>query len=80
MRANAELHPEAVWFLARSCSKSDVFDFQEQLEHVCHDPIGQSQMYFDAGKSRYVERWFPFGTGVEKIAIFSYDGHTLKVL
>lgn len=80
MRANAEVHPEAASYLRHECPAVDGQDFYRQLERVCDDPIGRSRMLLEPETGGYVERWFPFGVGVERIAIFHYDGDVVKVL
>ena len=79
MRANAEVYQKAAWYLRHECTASDREDFYRQIEWVCDDPVGRSRMLFDPEASRYVERWFAFGRGVERIAIFRYDGNVVKV-
>src|SRR5881628_2084295 len=43
-------------------------------------PIDRSELFHDPGVSRYALRCFAFGTGVEKKAVFSFDGHILRVM
>lgn len=80
MRAKAELHPDVVYELKHSYSAADVADFYRQLDRVRDDPITYSKLFHDPDVGRYVLRWFPFGTGVEKVAIFHYDGERVRVL
>ena len=80
MHARAELHPDVVWELRHTCTAAEVADFFKQLDHVCSDPVRHSELFHDAAVSRYVLRRFSFGTAVEKIAIFHYDGNVVRVL
>jgi hypothetical protein len=80
MRASAELHPDVVWYLQHACTPAEVVDFRRELERVCEAPIRRSEVFHDRELSRYVLRRFSFGTGVEKFAIFRYDGQTVQVL
>jgi hypothetical protein len=80
MRASAELHPDVIWELRHTCSRAEVADFYREFARVCDAPIRHSELFHDAAVSRYVLRRFSFGTGVEKIAIFSYDGKVVRVL
>ena len=79
MRASAELHPDVVWYLRHVCTSAEADDFYRELERVCEDPISRSELFYDPEASRYVLRRFSFGTGVEKIAIFRYDGNVVRV-
>ncbi|MEE8171052.1 MAG: hypothetical protein V3T70_10935 [Phycisphaerae bacterium] len=80
MRFRAELAPGVLRDMQRSYSQEDVADFFRELDRVCDAPLKQSQIYFDPEFSRYAYRWFPFGVGVEKVAVFHFDGRVVRVL
>jgi hypothetical protein len=79
MRVIAELHSNAAFEL-NAYSQTDILDFRRQLDWVCASPIDHSSVFYDPAMSQYVLRCFPFGVGIEKVAIFSFDGHVLRVL
>jgi hypothetical protein len=80
MRASAGLHPDVIWYLKHVCTPAEAADFHRQPDRVRDNPIGQSEVFYDPAASRYVLRRFSFGSGVEKIAIFYYDGIVVRVL
>jgi hypothetical protein len=80
MRAKVDLHPDVVWELRHACTAAEVADFYRQLDRVREDPVRHSELFHAPAVSRYVLRRFSFGTGVEKIAIFHYDGNVVRVL
>jgi hypothetical protein len=80
MHVRAELHPDAVWELRHTCTPAEAADFFCELDRVCSDPIRHSELFHDGTVSRYVLRRFSFGTAVEKIAVFHYDGNVVRVL
>jgi hypothetical protein len=79
MRVNAELHAAIVEELRR-LPEADVVDFRRQLEAARLSPIKYTEPFYDKSISGYVLRRFSFGSGVERIAICTYDGDTLRVL
>jgi hypothetical protein len=79
MPADAELSRPAVAEL-KALSKPDVADFFRRLKVVCAAPIKNSEAFYDVEVSGYVLRRFSFGVGVERIAIFHYDGETVRVI
>lgn len=79
MRVNAELSRSVIAEL-KALSKSDVTDFLRRLDVIRRAPIKNSEFFHDKEVSGYVLRRFSFGVGVERIAIFHYDGKTVKVI
>lgn len=79
MRVDAELSP-AVMAELRTLSKGDTEDFFRQLRKVCEHPLRNSDVFHDKEISRYLLRRFSFGVGVERIAVFHYDGQTVRVI
>ena len=79
MHVNAELRPSVVTDLKR-LSEGDVADFFRQLDVVRRAPVKNSEIFHDEKVSGYALRRFSFGVGVERIAIFHYDGQTVWVL
>ena len=79
MHVNAELYRSVVAELRR-LSQGDVADFCRQLDAVRCAPIKNSELFHDQEVSGYALRRFSFGVGVERIAIFHYDGQTVRVL
>ncbi len=79
MRVDAELSL-AVQAELRTLSLGDASDFFRQLRKVCEDPLRNSQAFHDKKISGYLLRRFSFGVGVERIAVFHYDGQTVKVI
>jgi|GEM_PF-2418166 len=80
MYVDAELHPDVLADLKHSFSEGDTADFFRQLEIVCRAPIKNSDWFHDKKVGRYVFRRFSFGVGVERIAIFHFDGKTVRVI
>jgi hypothetical protein len=80
MRADAELDQDVLWELRHRCSQAETADFFRQLEWVRDAPITRSEMHVDRRLSRYVLRRFAFGSAVERIAIFEYDGRRMRVI
>ena len=79
MPADAELSRSVVTEL-KGLSKRDVTDFFQQLDRVCEAPIKNSELFYDREVSGYLLRRFSFGVGVERIAIFRYDGEMVRVI
>lgn len=80
MRVSADLHPDVIAELRHACAPAEVADFYRVLARVCTNPIRHSELFCDPTVSRYALRWFSFGGGVGKIAIFYYDGRLVRVL
>ncbi|TWT42151.1 hypothetical protein RAS1_32810 [Phycisphaerae bacterium RAS1] len=71
MRVKVKLGPRAAETLA-GFSDADATDFYVQLSRVREAPLKYSRLWVDAGYAADL-RWFEFGTGVTKLAIFRYD-------
>lgn len=71
MRVKVELSRSVQWDLTHRFA-ADVDDFYQQLRQVQQGPIRYSEPFTDLELGRYVFRYFPFGRGVEKIAIFAF--------
>jgi len=70
MRYKVELHPDVVWFVRKRCTPEEQAAFYSQLEAIRLEPIKNSEATSDPSLSRYMLRFFRFGTN---IAIFQFD-------
>ena len=73
MRVEAVLHPNVAWDLKHRFTRAEVDEFYEQLHLVRRGPLRHSEPITEPAKSRYMLRFFRFGKGIEKIAVFEYD-------
>jgi hypothetical protein len=70
MRVKVELYEDVVWFLRHRCNADERRLFYEQLEVTRSKPIDHSEAVFDPVLSRFMLRFFRFGTNK---AIFEFD-------
>ena len=79
MPVDAELSRSVIVEL-KALPEVDVADFFKQLDVVCGAPVKSSEAFHDKEVSGYLLRRFSFGVGVERIAVFHYDGQTVRVI
>lgn len=81
MRAKVEYLAEALYDLAKFSPADRRSHFAER-DWVAERPVSRSRLLRDPALSGYALRYFEFGAGVAKIAIFEYDPaiHRIRIL
>ncbi len=73
MRVKVELHPNVAWSLRHQFTREEVDEFYKRLHQLREAPLRHSEPTADPAKGGQALRFFRFGKGVEKIAVFKYD-------